>query len=993
MATVATLDLLLRLKDTGFSQEMAQALNHVKDFDKEVDRMGSTYRASASQVSRAMREVIGAEQAAQAAKKVAAAEDVRQKRGAFKLNERLERENARTFRQMEKERAAVQRQQTREAAERARRPGLFGPGGTTRRIGGMGLAPFSAGLSVARAALRQFSVNLSGVYTHLGPFSARVGAGTALLLGLGGGLVAIGKSAVQTAVEFERTEIAFEVMTGSAERAKAVLEDLYQFAAVTPFEIQDVIKAAQTFTAVGIEAETAAAMVKRLGNISASMPGEMADNLQHVVRALAQMHAKGTVQAEEMTRQLANAGIPAWEALAHRIGVTVPEAMARARAGMVSAREGIMAILDLAASPRFAGAQARHAQTMIGLWSTLKDNVTFFMRDLGQIIIRGFDLKGAAAELTGFFGALRGHLTDLGPVILRVGAVFRASFSVVLDLLKNAAEAIAGWTKTLDNSQHSVLRWKLFILTSLESLVVGLVQVGNRIQIVVGEGLQGLAQGLKVITTAFHLAAIAALAYGHAQAIAFGAKGGPLGALAAAAAYTLIADPVLGVMQAGTNAAKAAFDLMSREGALLAGIDPNQNVQNVNKFFQDMRATAVAQGEVAKGARLVAAGFLPMGHVIQGATNNLVQFNAAAGKIDFPRRFGEMGPQMMAGIKEMAGDFGKLQERIADARIVLADLRKELDVAAAPSPFKKMADGAWGLVAPLKQVAAAFRNVPEEARGAENPMQRSFDKVIGKQRDRIARLDGERARVQSTLNDRLRIGPPENDPLLQFLQRKNNALEAEMVKEGRLLDVLLHNRAVMPAWLNPEQQGGGAPLWNLLGGGAFGALSLPWKDVEKFGAAVQDAFKKAAGPLDDLMGKVRNLMQGEVRGLGVGLAGPVADMGLMIADGLHVGLQNGIDKARLAARAQFVNIGRDFQALQQKYLGNMKDTPALVSGSAEATNAINKAMNEQQRSGQQDTKAIWVAIQKLVEEENKKLEKIGREVEGLREGAKKLGVG
>ena len=416
---------------------------------------------------------------------------------------------------MDRERATAARQQEREAGARARQPGFFGAarGGRPEGLGRTAaLAPFRLGLDAASASLRQFKVDLGGAYYHMGPFSFRVGAGAGALIGLATGLKNVAVSAVETAADFERVEIAFEVMTGSADRAKAVLQDIFQFAAVTPFEIKDVVKATQQFTAVGIEAELAFQMVKRLGNIAAAMPEGMAENLNRVVRALAQMHAKGTVQAEEMTRQLANAGIPAWQALAEHISkvegklVSVAEVMERTRNGMVSARVGIEAILELATSPRFAAMQARQAQTMLGLWSTLKDNVTLFMADLGKSIIKGFDLKGAAVQLTNFFGYFKSKIGELEPAIMKIGTVFRAAFDVGLGILKVLIDKFSQWTVQLDASPASLEKLRnavihvmgtiaKFTVQAFTSIANIIIETINLVRSNLGPALGGLFEG------------------------------------------------------------------------------------------------------------------------------------------------------------------------------------------------------------------------------------------------------------------------------------------------------------------------------------------------------------------------------------------------------------------------------------------------------------------------------------------------------------------
>jgi tape measure domain-containing protein len=368
---------------------------------------------------------------------------------------------------------------------------------------GLSTAPFRAGLATARSALRAFSVELNTVFARVGPFTFRMGPGAAGIGALVAGIAKLGIEAIKAAADFEQMETALTGLTGSAERAKAIMEDMAQFAAVTPLEFKDVARSTQMLTAVGVEAESALNMVKKLGDISASMPGDMAENLQRVVRALADMHTKGTVQAEEMTRQLANAGIPAWDALAKQIGRTREETIALTREGLVPARDGIMAILKLAEDSRFAGAQERQAQGLIGLWSTLKDNVAFFMRDLGKIIVEGFGLKDSTRSLTTFFGFLRSKLEEIKPAIMAIGTVFRTVFEVALSLVKQVVNEFAKWTSGIDSSPASLEKLREATINTLEGVTEAIIRMGTEISNTVIRlnnllgGVEGVGRGLE----------------------------------------------------------------------------------------------------------------------------------------------------------------------------------------------------------------------------------------------------------------------------------------------------------------------------------------------------------------------------------------------------------------------------------------------------------------------------------------------------------------
>lgn len=265
-----------------------------------------------------------------------------------------------------------------------------------------------------------------------GAFARAAGASKVLLAGIGGlvgGLGAASLKGLALAGDMEQTSIAFETMLGSAQEAEAFVRQLWDFAARTPFEFQGLTQSARQLLAFGFEARDVIPMMTAVGDAVSALGGGAAE-IDRVTRALGQMQAKGKVSAEEMM-QLAELGVPAWEMLADSIGVSIPEAMTLAEKGAIDARTGIAAILA-GMEERFKGSMDRQSTTLLGLWSTLKDNVSGVLRSLGETIVETFDLKtklaGAIAWLGDFQkaleeGGIRGALEKMFPENTRLAAI------------------------------------------------------------------------------------------------------------------------------------------------------------------------------------------------------------------------------------------------------------------------------------------------------------------------------------------------------------------------------------------------------------------------------------------------------------------------------------------------------------------------------------------------------------------------------------------
>jgi tape measure domain-containing protein len=235
-----------------------------------------------------------------------------------------------------------------------------------------------------------------------------------LAIALGVALAAVtaaGTGAVVAAGQYEQAEIAFTTMLGSAQEADRFLRDLADFAARTPFEFTGLQDGARKLLAFGFEAEQLIPMLTSIGDAVAALGGGPAE-IDRVTRALGQMQAKGNLATQEIM-QLAELGIPAWELLAESIGVSVPQAMAMVEARAIDASTGITAILE-GLDRRFAGSMQAQSETLLGLWSTVLDEVNLSLTAIGNDIIDTFDLKEALAGAIEVLGTLRETIEEQG---------------------------------------------------------------------------------------------------------------------------------------------------------------------------------------------------------------------------------------------------------------------------------------------------------------------------------------------------------------------------------------------------------------------------------------------------------------------------------------------------------------------------------------------------------------------------------------------------
>ena len=242
----------------------------------------------------------------------------------------------------------------------------------------------------------------------------------------------LGLKAIKMAGQMEQSQIAFTTMLGSAEAADAFLRELYDFAARTPFEIEGLQQSSRQLLAFGFNAQEIIPMMEAIGNAVSGLGGGAVE-IERVVRALGQMQAKGKVTAEEMM-QLAELGIPVWDILAEKIGVSIPEAMDKASKGGISAAEGINAIIE-GMNERFPDMMQKQSDSLLGIWSNFEDNVAQIFIRIGEDLIETFDLKGKLKSVVEALERLRELIGEEG---------LQGIFNRLSTSAKTAIAAIAG---------------------------------------------------------------------------------------------------------------------------------------------------------------------------------------------------------------------------------------------------------------------------------------------------------------------------------------------------------------------------------------------------------------------------------------------------------------------------------------------------------------------------------------------------------------------
>jgi tape measure domain-containing protein len=240
--------------------------------------------------------------------------------------------------------------------------------------------------------------------------------------GLSFGLMATAIKSVQLAGQFEAMSVDLEVLAGSTEKARGMIEELNVFAAKTPFELPGLMNSTKMLMQFGVESSQIVPLLKLLGNAA----GGNQQKLDQLSLAFGHVISQGRITGYSF-RQMIFSGFNPLKEISKMTGESVASLTEKMHKGKIGS-DVIVAALNNAskAGGSFAGRLERASTTLTGLFSTMKDNIGFVMREIGGIIIEGLDLKGAETKISDAAMMITGWLKTISPEAKRVIGIILA---------------------------------------------------------------------------------------------------------------------------------------------------------------------------------------------------------------------------------------------------------------------------------------------------------------------------------------------------------------------------------------------------------------------------------------------------------------------------------------------------------------------------------------------------------------------------------------
>ena len=209
--------------------------------------------------------------------------------------------------------------------------------------------------------------------TGFGTISIAVGAASSAI----SGLIGFG---VKYNAEIEQLQTSFEVMTGSAEKARDVISELQKIGAETPFEVKDLAKATNLLMSFGFGAEDAIDSMLMLGDIAQGS----SEKLDTISKAYGRMVSSQKVTLEDMNMMI-DSGFNPLQIIVENTGESMKSLYDRISKGTISVDE-ITASMQRSTSVggKYFQSMEKQSKTLNGQISTLKDNFSMFAGVLAE---------------------------------------------------------------------------------------------------------------------------------------------------------------------------------------------------------------------------------------------------------------------------------------------------------------------------------------------------------------------------------------------------------------------------------------------------------------------------------------------------------------------------------------------------------------------------------------------------------------------------------
>ena len=230
------------------------------------------------------------------------------------------------------------------------------------------------------------------------------------------------KQVIAVRSQFQQLEIAFGTMLKSKEKANALMAQMTDLAAKTPFGLQEVSEGAKRLLAFQVPAQEVTETLRRMGDVAAGLGVPMGQ----LIHVYGQVKAQGKLMTNDLY-QFMNAGIPIIAELSKVVGKSETEIKDMVSAGKIGFAEVQAVIKGMTdEGGLFYNLMAEQSKTLSGQLSNLEDNFDNMLNEIGKAT------EGIASGAISSVSFLVENYQTLGKIIAGLIATYGAYRTAVL---------------------------------------------------------------------------------------------------------------------------------------------------------------------------------------------------------------------------------------------------------------------------------------------------------------------------------------------------------------------------------------------------------------------------------------------------------------------------------------------------------------------------------------------------------------------------------
>lgn len=343
-----------------------------------------------------------------------------------------------------------------------------------KKVGNAGMPELANGAQRASQSLKQTKTDTDALASAIEKIKGMIAGAFAVK-----SIVDFGKNVLGAAANMEVFKKGLSFTLGSEGEADHLIASMQQIGEESAYDTTQLLPLARQWVNIGNTSDEAISKMKKIVDLGSAY-GMQTEQIQAANLALTQMSMAGKIGAQDMM-QLINAGVPAWQLLADKMGLSVAEVRELSQEGALG-EEAIGTLWD-AITEKTQGAADTMGNTLMAKFSNMQESVTNSMAGIGDIIAQGFDLKDVLTDMGTQTEAFKQHINNIKEAAKQVG-VQQAIVDELAKISPEASRAADGVMNAFSGIKKTITENKDAIKLVTEAVVIfgGTIAVINGIQ-------------------------------------------------------------------------------------------------------------------------------------------------------------------------------------------------------------------------------------------------------------------------------------------------------------------------------------------------------------------------------------------------------------------------------------------------------------------------------------------------------------------------------